>query len=65
VSMTKPSILPLAPDPLLSEACAMLGVSRRTLYRLIKTGEVQGFVLAGRRREDVTGEGLVGNGWER
>jgi excisionase family DNA binding protein len=40
----------LAPDPLISEACEMLGVSLRQMYRLIKTGEVQGFVLGGRRR---------------
>ncbi len=48
VSASNPSTL--APDPLIAEACAMLGVSRRQMYRLIKTGEVQGFVLGGRRR---------------
>jgi excisionase family DNA binding protein len=46
--MSNPSSL--APDPLLSQACDMLGLSRRSLYRLIKTSEVQGFVLGGRRR---------------
>jgi excisionase family DNA binding protein len=40
----------LTPDPLIAEACEMLGVSLRQMYRLIKTGEVQGFVLGGRRR---------------
>ncbi len=28
----------------------MLGVSRRKMYRLIESGEVQGFLLGGRRR---------------
>jgi excisionase family DNA binding protein len=48
MSASNPS--PLAPDPLISEACEMLGVSLRQMYRLIKSGEVQGFMLGGRRR---------------
>jgi excisionase family DNA binding protein len=40
----------LAPDPLIAEACEMIGVSLREMYRLIKLGEVQGFILGGRRR---------------
>ena len=55
VSIPNPS--PLTPDPVISEACAMLGVSLRKMYRLIKSGEVQGFVLGGRRR--ITLESLV------
>jgi excisionase family DNA binding protein len=54
MSTSHPS--PLAPDPVIAEACEMLGVSLRVMYRLIKSGEVQGFVLGGRRR--VTFESL-------
>jgi excisionase family DNA binding protein len=55
MSVSNPT--PLAPDPLIVEACEMLGVSLRVMYRLIANGEVQGFVLGGRRR--VTLDSLV------
>jgi excisionase family DNA binding protein len=43
-----------------SEACVILGVSRKTMSRLLDAGEVQGFQVAGRgplkfRREDLAG----------
>jgi excisionase family DNA binding protein len=42
------------------EACVILGVSRKTMSRLLDAGEVQGFQVAGRgplkfRREDLAG----------
>jgi excisionase family DNA binding protein len=51
VSISDPSLDPLdQPDPTMEQVEEIDGIPRRTQYKLIRSGEIESYIFAGRRR---------------